>query len=147
MSGPDDRLAVIDGMLAAPFPETETGTGGQGWSGPGYHWRVLKAGRDFWDDRSEEVVEAAEEEIEAAHDALVTALRERWGEPREVDLTPFTMGEAPSREPQDLLSAHTSGMLVWPRPDGRWLAIATGQADAEFPIMLLAAVGEGAVEA
>ncbi|GAA4128539.1 hypothetical protein GCM10022416_04320 [Actinomadura keratinilytica] len=34
-------------------------------------------------------------------------------------------------------------MLVWQRPDaGRWLALAVGQADPEFPIQLLAAVGE-----
>ncbi|RSN46755.1 hypothetical protein [Actinomadura sp. WAC 06369] len=152
MTGTGDRLAVVDGMLAAPFPEAETRTGGrrwsgQRWSGPGYHWCVLEASRDFWDDRSEEVVEAAEEEIGAAHDALVAALRERWGDPRKVDLTPFAMGEAESRNPQSLLAAYTLGMLVWRRPDGRWLAVATGQADAEFPIVLLAAVGDGPVGA
>lgn len=147
MSGTDDRLKVIDEVLAAPFPEARTETGEQRWGGPGYHWCVLKASGDFWDDRSEEVVEAAEEEIEAAHDALVTALRERWGDPREVDLTPFLMAEEPVPDPQGLLCNLAGGMLVWPRPDGRWLAIAIGQADREFPIMLLAAVGAGPVGA
>ncbi|MBE1532162.1 hypothetical protein [Actinomadura algeriensis] len=147
MSGTDDRLAIVDEVLAAPFPEADTKVGGERWGGPGHHLCVLKASQDFWDDRSEEVVEAAEEEIEAARDALVAALRERWGDPREVDLTPFLMADAPAPDPQAFLCGVAGGMLVWPRPDGRWLAIAIGQADAEFAIMLLAAVGEGPVGA
>jgi hypothetical protein len=31
---------------------------------------------------------------------------------------------------------------VWPLPSGRWLALAIGQADPEWPFELLAAVGE-----
>jgi hypothetical protein len=46
--------------------------------------RALWASHDFWDDRSEEIVKAAEEEIGAAFQALVSALTARWGEPEPI---------------------------------------------------------------
>ncbi|OLT17034.1 hypothetical protein BJF79_18205 [Actinomadura sp. CNU-125] len=64
-----------------------------------------------------------------------------------MDLTPFLMAETPVPDPQGFLCGVVGGMLVWRCPDGRWLAVAIGQADAEFEVMLLAAVGEGPVEA
>jgi hypothetical protein len=37
-------------------------------------------------------------------------------------------------------------MQVWrPPASGRWIALAIGQADAEWPLQLLAAFGEGSV--
>ncbi|GAA2376371.1 hypothetical protein GCM10010404_35250 [Nonomuraea africana] len=101
---------------------------------------VLQAGQDFWDDRREEVVEAAEEEIDAALQALVAALTARWGEPE-----PYADGEGPASEPMNELCRLSGEMLAWRRwVAGRWVGLAVGQADREFPIVLLAAVGRGA---
>ncbi|WP_063766340.1 hypothetical protein [Streptosporangium amethystogenes] len=96
---------------------------------------VLQAGQDFWDDRSEE--------IDAALRTLVTALTARWGEPEAIDLWPYLWGENPAPEPMITLCQLSGKMLLWRRPEaGRWIALAVGQADPEFPIELLAAVGE-----
>ncbi|MEV0197751.1 hypothetical protein [Nonomuraea sp. NPDC050691] len=146
----EDRLVVVDGLLGRPFPEEEEQEvpvkgvwEGHRSSGPGYHLCVLKASRDFWDDRSEDVVEAAEEEIDAALHAVSTALTARWGEPEVIDLWPFLESENPAPEPMSELCQLSGRMLAWRRPDaGRWVALAVGQADPEFPIQLLAAVGE-----
>jgi hypothetical protein len=59
-----DLKAIVDDLLALPFPREDTWAGDRH-SGPGFHVRVLHAGQDFWDDRGEEIVEAAEEEINA----------------------------------------------------------------------------------
>ncbi|MEU8326425.1 hypothetical protein AB0C33_49365 [Nonomuraea sp. NPDC048881] len=144
-----DRLAVVDALLARPFPETEEREGrsrevweGYRSSGPAHHVCYLMASRDFWDDRGEEVVEAAQAEIDAALQELAAALTERWGAPRVVDLWPYAEGEAAAPAPLDELGQLTGTMLAWRRPDvGRWVALAVGQADPEFPVLLLVAVG------
>ncbi|MER6513860.1 hypothetical protein ABT158_44085 [Nonomuraea sp. NPDC001636] len=145
-----DRLAVVDALLARPFPETteREGASREAWegyrsSGPHHHVCYVMASRDFWDDRGEEVVEAAQAEIDAALQELATVLTTRWGSPREVDLWPYAEGEAAAPVPPlDELGPLTSTMLVWRRPDAdRWVALAVGQADPEFPVLLLAAVG------
>jgi hypothetical protein len=139
-----DLESAVESLLALPFPPEEVREGDR-FSGPSYHRDVLRASRDFWDDRSDEVVEAAEEEIEAAFTALVTALTARWGGPEPVYLEPYLWSEATVPEPIGGLCALATEMLVWPRPDaGRWVALSIGQADAEYPIWLMAAVGEGA---
>jgi len=133
-----DRFAIVEEMIALPFSGEGDASGGAG-----YGLRVLLASRDFWDDRSGETVEAAEEEIDAALRELVAALTARWGEPESVDLEPYLWAESPVPEPIQTLCGLSGKMLVWQRPDaGRWLALAVGQADPEFPIQLLAAVGE-----
>ncbi|MFD9287159.1 hypothetical protein ACFWBV_02350 [Streptomyces sp. NPDC060030] len=145
-----DRLARIDDVLALPFPAgEESEDSGARSSGPGHHLLILRASQDFWDDRSPEVVEPAEQEIEVEFSALATALSERWGEPETVDLWPFLdrdddgAGVAP--EPIGQLCNLAGSMQVWRVPGGtRWLGLAVGQADPEFPIWLLAAVGEAA---
>ncbi|MFI8103040.1 hypothetical protein [Streptomyces sp. NPDC086023] len=65
-----------------------------------------------------------------------------------MDLRPYLGFDHPdpeyrAPEPLALLSGLAGGMEVW-RPPGteRWLALAVGQADPEFPVQLLAAVGE-----
>ncbi len=101
------------------------------------------ASQDFWDDRSEDVVQAAEEEIAAALEALVTALTSRWGRPEVVDLWRDLGGDSPPvPEPMNELSQFSGRMSVWHPGAGRWVALAVGQADPEFPILLLAAIGE-----
>ncbi|MFD1931231.1 hypothetical protein ACFSKW_07060 [Nonomuraea mangrovi] len=46
---------------------------------------VVMAGQDSWDDRSEDGVEAAQEEIDAALQEPVTTLTTRWGDPGVID--------------------------------------------------------------
>jgi hypothetical protein len=141
----DDRLGIVDGLLALPFPAGDTREGDRS-SGPGYHVRVLQASQDFWDDRSEETVEAAEEEIDAALQALVAAFTERWGGPEPIDLDPYLWSEGPVPAPVDRLCQLSGEMLLWRRPEaGRWVALAVGQSDREFPIELIAAVGEAPI--
>jgi hypothetical protein len=141
----EDRLAIIDGLLALPFPGADTREGHRS-SGPGYHVCVLQASQEFWDDRSEEIVEAAEEEVDVTLQALVTVLTTRWGGPEAIDLAPYLWDEDPAPEPIDQLCQLSGEMLVWRRLEaGRWVALAVGQADPEFPIELLAAVGEAPI--
>ncbi|MFE3251381.1 hypothetical protein [Streptomyces sp. NPDC059209] len=152
-----DQLTLIDHLNALPFPEREEKwTEGDIWSGPGHHVAVLLESRDFWEERDEEIVEEAEQEIEAAFGALAAVLTGRWGEPETVDLSPYlgTDSTDPDRcrgggpdpvvpEPMWFLCGLAGGMSVWrPTPAGRWLALAIGQADPEWPIQLLAAIGE-----
>ncbi|WP_086822706.1 hypothetical protein [Allokutzneria sp. NRRL B-24872] len=106
---------------------------------PGEEPLVLQESQDFWDDRSDGVVEFAQEEIEAAHQELAAALTQRWGAPRRIDLAPYLEDED-AEEPMGQLSQLCGDMLVWQR-EADWLALSIGQADAEFPIQLLAAAG------
>ncbi|MFC9943017.1 hypothetical protein [Streptomyces pratensis] len=144
------HLALIDSSLALPFPEGEESEDSEMHSsGPGHHLLILRASRDFWDDRSAEVVEPAEQEIEDGFSAVATALSERWGEPETVDLWPYLErdeGADMAPEPMGQLCNLAGSMQVWRVPGGtRWLGLAVGQADPEFPIWLLAAVGEAKV--
>lgn len=143
--GTEDRLAVIETLLALPFPVTHA-QGRDRSSGPGYHVCVLQASQDFWDDRSEEVVEAAREEVGTTFQALVTALTARWGEPEPIGLERYLWSESPSPEPMNQLCQLSGEMLVWRRPEvDRWIGLAVGQGDPELPIELLAAVGEASI--
>lgn len=144
----DDQLAVVDSLAALPFPERETRPGRDGtWGGPGHHLAVLRESQDFWDDRGEELVEAAEREVEADRDALAAVLTGRWGEHETVDLWPYLSIDNPdpgfvADEPLRFLCGVAGEMRMWRLPDSdRWVALAIGQADREWPIMLLAAVG------
>ncbi|SCL69743.1 hypothetical protein GA0070608_4116 [Micromonospora peucetia] len=137
-----DWLAIIDGLLALSFPGKNTREGRQA-SGPGFHMYVLQASRDFWDDRSEEIIEAAQAEIGTAFKALATALTARWGEPQTINLESYLWSEDQASEPINQLCQLSGEMYVW-RPPGasRWVALAVGQGDPELPIELLSAVGE-----
>ncbi|MDA2813832.1 hypothetical protein O4J56_24515 [Nocardiopsis sp. RSe5-2] len=158
-----DLEAVVDDLLALPFPREQEREGDRR-GGPGYHVHVLRASEDFWEDRGEEVVEAAEKEIDTAFQALVEALTTRWGEPERVDLTPYLhrepverpfidpfglrtpRAEGPVPEPISELCMLASTMLLWRPPEsGRWVCLAVGQNDREFPIELLAAVGDAPI--
>ncbi|WP_246079762.1 hypothetical protein [Nonomuraea mesophila] len=146
----EKRLATVDSLLARPFPgeAEQVAPAGKPWegyrsSGPRSHLCFLKASQDFWDDRSEDVVEAAEEEIAAAFEELATVLTSRWGRPEVVDLSPDLEDEgSPVPEPMNELGLYSGEMSVWHPGAGRWVALAVGQADPEFPVLLLAAVGE-----
>lgn len=142
-----DELAVVDALLASPFPEAEWQDENR-YSGPGHHLLVVHASRDFWDDPEEEVVWAAHREIEASFRALITALTARWGKPETVDLWSYQESAGRSRpvpKPIDELCMLAGSMQVWRRPEvGRWVALTIGQGDKELPFELLAAVGEAA---
>ncbi|MGC5332237.1 hypothetical protein [Micromonospora sp. DT62] len=115
-----DRLAIVDGLLTLPFPGKNTRKGCQS-SGPGFHVYVPQASRSFWDDRSEEIVEAAQAEIDTAFQALATVLA----------------------EPMNQLCQLSGQMCVWRSLGaGRWVALAVGQGDPELPLELLLTVGE-----
>ncbi|WP_067477804.1 hypothetical protein [Actinomadura hibisca] len=130
----EGHLAIVDGLLALPLAEGD---------GFGHHVRVLQATQDFWDDRSPEAVEAAEEQIDASLQALADVLTARWGAPERVDLDPYLWGEEPAPEPMAELCQLSSVMLVWwPPTGGRWVALSVGQADPEFPVELRVAMSD-----
>ncbi|MCM2416095.1 hypothetical protein [Streptomyces sp. RKAG290] len=135
-------------MTALPFPEEKQRAGqGSSWGGPGYHLAVLRESQDFWEDRDEEIVAAAEQELEDDLDALAAALAGRWGHPQTVDLSPYLgldhhIPDFVATEPLAFMSGLAGSMQVWQLPQSsRWLALTIGQADPEFPLQLLAAVG------
>ncbi|WP_327177022.1 hypothetical protein OG599_18200 [Streptomyces sp. NBC_01335] len=148
-----ERIALVDHVLGLPFPQgDEAEDSGVRSSGPGHHLLILRASEDFWDGREEEAVEPAEEEIEAEFSAVATTLTDRWGEPETIDLWPWLAGDDESEmasaapEPLGQLCNLAGSMQVWHIPDTtRWLGLTVGQADPEFPIWLLAAVGENEV--
>ncbi|MFJ9788385.1 hypothetical protein [Streptomyces globosus] len=146
----EEQLSIIDGLIGLPFPESEAKTP-HGWGGPGYRIAVLRQSRDFWDVPDVEAVTVAEEELEADLAALVAVLAARWGGPAVVDLwsclgfgDPDQPGvEAP--EPLGSLGNLAGSLHAWRLPStGRWLGLTIGQADREFPLELIAAVGEAA---
>jgi hypothetical protein len=145
----DEQLSIIDKLSSLPFPEVEGRPGPDGqWGGPGFHLAVLRESRDFWGDRSTEIVEAAEQELEADLAALAVILTKRWGAPEAVDLLPYLGLDDPdpdvtTREPLGFLCSVAGSMQMWRLPNSeRWIGLAIGQADPEWQFQLLAAVGE-----
>jgi hypothetical protein len=132
-------LAVIDELLAAPFPfqeSTEDSEGGPITSGPGYHVAIVAQSEEFWDDYDGTASQAAYTAMEAQRLPLVEALCQRWGEPRTVVWEP----------PFGPLSEHlvytlgSGGGTVWKRGD-RLVCVDAPQADKELPFQLVLAVG------
>ena len=145
----DEYLSIIDSLSARPFPDESSRPGVNGqWSGPGFHLPVLRESQDFWEDRSTEIVEAAERELEADLAALSVVLAGRWGVPETIDLWPYLGlddldSNATTREPLSCLSGVAGSMQMWrlPNPE-RWIGLTIGQADPEWPFQLLAGIGE-----
>lgn len=147
--GVADLLTAVDRLAVLPFPAVDQPPAWRGiWGGPAYLMAVLHESLDFWEDRSEDVVEAAQRELDTACDAVAAELTARWGPPQAVDLWPDPgLGEGrsdadePFPEPFESLRLVASHAQVWRIPDSeRSLVLTIGQADAEFPIQLLAAV-------
>ncbi|GAA4991854.1 hypothetical protein GCM10023205_75240 [Yinghuangia aomiensis] len=61
---------------------------------------VLHESRDFREDRSGEVAEAAQRELDAAFDTVAAELTTRWGAPRTVDLWPARRPPPAARRPE-----------------------------------------------
>ncbi|MET8854589.1 hypothetical protein [Streptomyces sp. NPDC004579] len=147
----DQQLSIIDTLIAQPFPEGKGHTRSEnGWGGPGFHIAILRETQDFWEDRSPEVVEPAEQELEVDLTSLTGILTERWGDPATVDLgrylgldDPDYPNTEPAPEPLLSLCGYAANLLVWRIPStGRWLGLTIGQGDPELPIQLFAAVGQ-----
>lgn len=140
-----DRLVIVDYLLARPFPSDRTREN-RLFSGPGFHVHVLEASQSFWDDRSQEIVEAAEAGIDTAFQGVATALTLRWGEPETIDLKRYLWAGGLVPEPMIQLCQLSNEILVWrPRACGRWVSLTVGQGDPELPIELRLAVGEAAL--
>ncbi|MFJ2593843.1 hypothetical protein [Streptomyces erythrochromogenes] len=131
-------------MVGGPFPETDV-QDATGWGGPGHRVRVLRVGRDFWNDDAGRGRDESWARMQARLDALVTALGPRLGDPVVVDPGPYLVTgchgeEVP--EPLDSLSQQTVIMRAWPIPErDRRLGLSFGRADREPPFRLFAAVG------
>ncbi|MER7507783.1 hypothetical protein ABTX82_05385 [Streptomyces lavendulae] len=157
----EELFHTVEYLHTLPFPRQEERAGDR-WGGPGHHLVVLVESQDFWEGRATELVEEAEQGVEADRAALAQLLTRRWGAPAAMDLNPFQdsgrtgtatgtstdadtgLGfDAEEPEPFGFLSGVTSEVWVW-RPDGsdRWVGLAVGQADPEWPLQLLAAFGE-----
>ncbi|WP_371675018.1 hypothetical protein [Streptomyces sp. NBC_01276] len=153
----EELLHTVEDLHALRFPRQEERAGDR-WGGPGYHLVVLVESQDFWEDRDTGLVEEAEAGVEADRAALAELLTRRWGAPATVDLgaragsdgtgagthtDPDPDFDAEEPEPIGFLSGVTSTLQVWlPGGSGRWVGLAVGQADAEWPLQLLAAFGE-----
>ncbi|WP_406289657.1 hypothetical protein [Streptomyces sp. NBC_00209] len=77
------HLRLIDGMRTREFP-AERVRSGSGVSGPGYHTEFLYADEVGEDDEAGRIERSAQ--CLADHEALVTLLGSRWGEPQLVSL-------------------------------------------------------------
>ncbi|MCU7826774.1 hypothetical protein [Kitasatospora sp. DSM 101779] len=141
----EEYLSTIDSLAVQPFPEV-TYVDASGGGGPEHHVRELQVSQDFWDDDDGQARVEAEAELQACLDDLAARLTTRWGNAFVVDLGPYLSASCegePVPEPLDYLSQQVVSMQVWPLPDnGRWLALALGQADKELPLVLSAAVGQ-----
>ncbi|MFD7785464.1 hypothetical protein ACFV4Q_20575 [Streptomyces nojiriensis] len=148
MRSAKELLHVVESLHAMPFPQQEEKTAHRR-GGRGYHVAVLVESQDFWEDRGSEVVEEAEESIAAGLTGLAVLLTERWGAPETVDLGPYLGFDNPdpdfqAPEPMGFLCGLADSMQVWrPAASDRWIALAIGQADPEWPLQLLASFGEG----
>ncbi|MFK0191742.1 hypothetical protein [Kitasatospora sp. NPDC090308] len=135
----DGRLSITEVLIDLPFPRQEESSGR-----PGFHLAVLRENRDFWDDRSEETTEAAEQGLESDLAVPAATLTGRWGRPTSVDLWPYLGLDRPdldctAPEPLSFLSGAAGSMQVRRLPVAdRWLASTIGQADPEFPFQLRA---------
>ncbi|MGO4458850.1 hypothetical protein AB4039_16340 [Streptomyces sp. M-16] len=157
----EELLHTVEDLHVLRFPRQEE-RAGERWGGPGYHLVVLVESQDFWEDRDTGLVEEAAAGVEADRAALAELLTRRWGAPATVDLgaRPGSDGtgtgtqtdpgpgpdpdfDAEEPEPIGFLSGVTSTLQVWlPGGSDRWVGLAVGQADAEWPLQLLAAFGE-----
>ncbi|MFF9981122.1 hypothetical protein [Streptomyces erythrochromogenes] len=140
---PEACLPLIDSLAVRPFSETvfqdATGDGGSE-----HLIRVLHRSRDFWEAEDLQVWEQVDAELSVCLDALIAVCTARWGEPLVVDLWAGHWDGAGTDVPEPLCTLRqvTTYMHAWPLPGvDRWLGLALGQADTEFPMELLAVVG------
>jgi hypothetical protein len=134
---------AVDALLRKPFAESAYGRRAA-FGDVDHHVVRLSASREFWEDRSEEVVDPAREAIEREHDLLARALSERWGPGAVVQL--WDGGPPPHFDDAvaDFFCNWTGVMLAWACPElDRWVGLAVTQADPELPFELFVGVSSG----
>ena len=143
---PERWLAAVDDALIRPFPaqrqKHETGV-----STPVQHEVILQCSQEFWEERSDELFEAAEAEVEKGRQEFARELAVRWGVPETLALEPYfraTNVGLPIPEPLAYLgSTYATDALLWRRQrQGRWLALSILKHDTELPFVLVAMVGD-----
>ncbi|MFI9628031.1 hypothetical protein [Streptomyces sp. NPDC052042] len=117
------HLRLIDGMRTRAFP-AERDRSGSGVSGPGYHTASLHADIDHGDG-DEAVRLEHRTQCLAEHDALLTLLISRWGEPQTISLwsaqARMTAGEEIPEAWADTV-AGCEYLQLW-RIEDRWIAM------------------------
>ncbi|KPC78191.1 MULTISPECIES: hypothetical protein [Streptomyces] len=123
------HLRLIDGMRTKDFPP-ERVSSGSGVSGPGYHTELL-IGEDGHEEG--DGADSTEHRVQclAEHDALLTLLTLRWGEPDVISLWSaqerMAAGEVIA-EPWAEPVASCEYLQLW-RTQGRWVAVVLYQED------------------
>ncbi|MFF9350375.1 hypothetical protein [Streptomyces sp. NPDC014734] len=117
------HLRLIDGMHARAFP-AERVRSDSGVSGPGYHRASLHADIDHWDDDETALLEHRAQCL-AEHDALLTLLSTRWGEPQMISLWSAQERMTAGEEIPEAWAETVAGceyLQLW-RIGDRWIAL------------------------
>ncbi|MFD3655000.1 hypothetical protein ACTU45_15995 [Streptomyces sp. 24-1644] len=117
------HLRLIDGMRARDFPAERTPSG-SGVSGPGYHTAFLHADDEHWGSDETARLEHRAQCL-AEHDALITLLTLRWGEPELVSLWSAQARMMAGEEMAEAWADPVAGceyLQLW-RIEERWIAI------------------------
>ncbi|MFD4941091.1 hypothetical protein ACFVYE_22100 [Streptomyces sp. NPDC058239] len=117
------HLRLIDGMRTRDFP-AERIRSGSGVSGPGYHAASLHADIDHWDDDEAGRLEHRAQCL-AEHDALLTLLVGRWGEPQTISLWSAQERMMAGEEIPEAWAETVAGceyLQLW-RIEDRWVAM------------------------
>ncbi|MGW1228614.1 hypothetical protein [Streptomyces sp. NPDC002530] len=118
------HLRLIDGMRTREFP-AERVRSGSGVSGPGYHTAFLHADVDHWDDDEATRLDHRAQCL-AEHEALITLLEARWGDPQKVSLWSTQERMMAGEEIPDPWAETVAGceyLRLW-RQEQRWIALA-----------------------
>ncbi|WP_405710028.1 MULTISPECIES: hypothetical protein [unclassified Streptomyces] len=117
------HLRLIDAMRTSGFP-TERIRSGSGVSGPGYHAASLHADVDHWDDDEARRLEHRAQCL-AEHDALLTLLAGRWGEPQAISMWSAQERMIAGEEIPEAWADTVAGcefLRLW-RVEERWIGI------------------------
>ncbi|THA31288.1 hypothetical protein E6R18_17275 [Streptomyces sp. A1277] len=119
------HLRLIDGMRTREFP-AERVRSGSGVSGPGYHTAFLHADDGAWEDDEAGRLERRAQCL-AEHEALVTLLGSRWGEPQVISLWSAQERMMSGEEIPDPWADTVAGceyLRLWRTEEERWVALA-----------------------
>lgn len=119
------HLRLIDGMRAREFPADRVRSG-SGVSGPGYHTASLRADEEYGEDDDEARRLEGRAQCLAEHEALVTVLGSRWGDPQLISLWSAQERMMSGEEIPDPWAETAAGceyLRLW-YIEGRWIALA-----------------------
>ncbi|MFF1464439.1 hypothetical protein [Streptomyces sp. NPDC058330] len=117
------HLRLIDGMRSREFPSVRT-VSGSGVSGPGFHTVHLYGEEVLWSgDEADHMERRAQ--CQAEHDALITLLTLRWGEPQVISLWSAQERMLAGEEVAEPWADSVAGCEYLPlwRIDDRWIAV------------------------